>query len=127
MRANEFITNEEQLDEIMPLVLTKKPMGSVGPNTGISQDKMLTPGKKISLVFYLLMGWLIVFAGDGLINTLNSSALYWLIAGGVIYTVGALFYANKRIPYNHAIWHIFVLFASACHFISVYRFILPAT
>jgi hypothetical protein len=49
MRANEFITNEEQLDEIMPLVLTKKPMGGVGPNTGISQDKMLTPGKKISL------------------------------------------------------------------------------
>jgi len=81
--------------------------------------------KKISLFFYLLMGWLIVFAGDELLGKLATGALYWLIAGGLAYSIGALFYANKRIPYNHAIWHLFVLIGSACHFVTIYLYVLP--
>ncbi|MFT5807321.1 MAG: hemolysin III, partial [Moritella dasanensis] len=82
--------------------------------------------KKISLFFYLIMGWLIVFSGDELLGKLATGALYWLIAGGLAYSIGAIFYANKRIPYNHAIWHIFVLLGSACHFVSIYFYVLPA-
>ncbi|CED61129.1 Hemolysin, putative [Moritella viscosa] len=83
--------------------------------------------KKVSLFFYLIMGWLIVFSGDELLGKLATGALYWLIAGGVAYSIGAIFYANKRIPYNHAIWHIFVLLGSACHFITIYLYILPVS
>jgi hemolysin III len=81
--------------------------------------------KKVSLFFYLIMGWLIVFAGDELLGKLDTGALYWLFAGGLAYSVGAIFYANKRIPYNHAIWHIFVLLGSACHFVTIYLYVLP--
>jgi len=83
--------------------------------------------KKISLFFYLIMGWLIVFSGDELLGKLATGALYWLIAGGLAYSLGAIFYANKRIPYNHAIWHIFVLLGSACHFVTIYLYVLPVT
>lgn len=79
--------------------------------------------KKISLLFYLLMGWLIVFAGDEMLSQLSDGALSWLVAGGLTYTLGAIFYACDRIPYNHAIWHIFVLFGSICHFISIYFYV----
>jgi len=82
--------------------------------------------KKVSLFFYLTMGWLIVFSGDELLGKLATGALYWLLAGGLAYSIGAIFYANKRIPYNHAIWHIFVLLGSACHFITIYLYVLPA-
>lgn len=82
--------------------------------------------KKVSLFFYLTMGWLIVFAGDELLGKLATGALYWLIAGGLAYSIGAIFYANKRIPYNHAIWHVFVLLGSACHFVTIYLYVLPA-
>ena len=81
--------------------------------------------KKISLFFYLTMGWLIVFSGDELLGKLSSDALYWLIGGGLSYSIGAIFYANKRIPYNHAIWHLFVLAGSACHFVTIYKYVLP--
>ncbi|GIC77967.1 hemolysin III family protein [Moritella sp. F3] len=81
--------------------------------------------KKVSLFFYLIMGWLIVFAGDELLGKLDTGALYWLFAGGLAYSIGAIFYANKRIPYNHAIWHIFVLLGSACHFVTIYLYVLP--
>jgi hemolysin III len=81
--------------------------------------------KKISLFFYLAMGWLIILAGDELLAQLTTGALSWLVAGGIAYSVGAIFYAGKQIPYNHAIWHLFVLLGSACHFVTVYAYILP--
>ena len=84
------------------------------------------PFKKVSLLFYLAMGWLVVFAGEELFANLNDGALNWLIAGGLLYTLGAVFYACKRIPYNHAIWHVFVLAASVCHFISIFVYLLSA-
>lgn len=74
---------------------------------------------------YLLMGWLIVFASADLVNSLSETALYLTIAGGLVYTVGVVFYLLDRIPYMHAIWHLFVIGGSACHFSAIYFGVLP--
>ena len=81
--------------------------------------------KILSTICYLLMGWFAVFIMKPLIAALSIEAIYWLIAGGLFYTVGAAFYLIKRIPYNHAIWHLFVLAGSAAHFIAVVNYVLP--
>lgn len=75
---------------------------------------------KISTIMYLLMGWQIVFFFKPLINNLSEKGLFWLIGGGVFYSVGALFFSIKKIPYNHAIFHVFVLLGSLSHFITIY-------
>ena len=77
----------------------------------------------LSTLLYILMGWAIVFAIKPLAANLAPMGLNWLIAGGVAYTVGAVLYAIKAIPLNHAIFHVFVLLGSICHFITVYRYI----
>ncbi|MCK7543827.1 hemolysin III family protein [Marinobacter bryozoorum] len=74
---------------------------------------------------YLLMGWLIVFASADLVNSLSETALHLTIAGGLVYTVGVVFYLLDRIPYMHAIWHLFVIGGSACHFSAIYFGVLP--
>ena len=79
-----------------------------------------------SILGYLLMGWLGVIVGRQLLAQIPQTSLYWLALGGVIYTVGLIFLAVRRIPYNHAIWHGFVLAASICHFLAVYN-LLPNT
>ena len=79
---------------------------------------------KISTAMYVFMGWSIVFAIKPLIANLSADGLTWLFAGGISYTVGALFYSIKKMPYGHATFHIFCLLGSACHFISVYYFVL---
>ena len=81
--------------------------------------------KLLSTSMYLFMGWMILFAIKPLAENLAPQGLNWLIAGGVAYTLGAVLYSIKPMPYNHAIFHIFVLAGSTCHFIAVYRFILP--
>ncbi len=78
----------------------------------------------ISTLAYVVMGWLIIFAINPLIENLSRDGLHWLIAGGVSYTVGALLYAVHKIKYNHAIFHVFVLIGSICHFISVYYYVI---
>ena len=79
----------------------------------------------ISTLMYVFMGWIIVFAIEPLINNLSSDGLFWLIAGGMAYTTGAILYSIKKIKFNHAIFHLFVLIGSVCHFISVYFYVLP--
>ena len=79
----------------------------------------------ISTLMYVFMGWIIVFAIEPLINNLPSDGLFWLIAGGMAYTTGAILYSIKKIKFNHAIFHLFVLIGSICHFISVYFYVLP--
>lgn len=76
--------------------------------------------KPLEVGTYLLMGWLVVFASSSLNEHLNSIGLWLLVAGGVVYTIGVLFYLIKRIPYNHAIWHLFVMAGAGCHFFAVY-------
>lgn len=72
-----------------------------------------------SLLLYLVMGWLIVFDLNNLIEAQTRTGLILLALGGLFYTVGTIFYAVNRIPYNHAIWHLFVLAGSICHFFFI--------
>jgi hemolysin III len=81
----------------------------------------------LSTVIYLLMGWLAVIALKPLLAAVPASGLLWLLAGGLLYTLGVVFYAWKRLPYNHVIWHLFVLAGSTCHYVAVlYSVVLPA-
>ncbi|WP_299000805.1 hemolysin III family protein [uncultured Tenacibaculum sp.] len=75
---------------------------------------------KLSTALYLLMGWQIVFLIKPLIDSFSSEGLFYLFLGGVFYTVGAVFYSIKKLKYNHATFHIFVLLGSLSHFIAVY-------
>lgn len=88
--------------------------------------KLFFTGKydTISTILYVLMGWLIVFVVKPLINSLPLEGLYWLLAGGISYTIGAVLYSMKRIKYNHATFHMFVLIGSFCHFYSIYFYVL---
>jgi len=65
------------------------------------------------------MGWMIVFASSELVEKLNDTGLSLVIAGGVTYTLGVVFYLVRQIPYNHAIWHLFVLGGRVCHYFAV--------
>ena len=78
----------------------------------------------VSLLLYLGMGWAGVLMIGELMDRLPTAAIWWLIAGGLCYTVGALFYALKRVPYTHAVWHVFVMAGSACHFITIYVYVM---
>lgn len=89
--------------------------------------KTLWKGKRdhwISTVLYLAMGWLILFALGPLVRGLPSAGVWWLVAGGLAYSFGIVFYAWRRLPFNHAIWHLFVLGGSACHVLAVSRYVL---
>ena len=79
-----------------------------------------------STIMYVLMGWVIVFAIKPLINNLPLEGLLWLFAGGISYTIGAILYSIKKIKFNHAIFHMFVLLGSFCHFMSVFFYVLPS-
>lgn len=78
----------------------------------------------LSTMMYVFMGWIIVFALKPLTENLSAEGLFWLGAGGLSYTLGAVIYSIKNIPFNHAIFHLFVLGGSFCHFISVYYYVL---
>lgn len=78
----------------------------------------------ISTLAYVLMGWMVVFIIDILVAKLSENGVFWLFAGGVAYTVGALIYAIPKIKMHHAIFHVFVLIGTVCHFISVYFYVL---
>jgi len=81
--------------------------------------------EKLSLITYLAMGWLIVIAAKPLLNILPRGGVWWLTAGGLLYTAGVVFYVVEKIPYNHAIWHLFVLGGSACHYLAVMFYVIP--
>lgn len=72
-----------------------------------------------STIVYVAMGWLVVVATGPLREALPGSTLAWLVGGGVAYTLGTVFYLSRRIPYAHAVWHLFVLAGSVCHFAAV--------
>lgn len=87
--------------------------------------KLFYTGKydKISTLAYVLMGWLVVVGVYPLVMNLATWGLVWLILGGLFYTVGAVFYLWHRLPYNHAIFHVFVLLGSISHFFSVFFYV----
>jgi hemolysin III len=74
---------------------------------------------KISAAFYLVMGWLVVIAIEPLTTHVKPSGVYWLVAGGLSYSMGVVFFAWHRLRYAHLVWHLFVLGGSVCHFMAV--------
>lgn len=75
---------------------------------------------KLSTAMYLLMGWQVVFFINPLIESLSSYSLNFLFIGGLFYSIGAVLYMIKKLPYNHAIFHLFVLLGSFSHFLAIY-------
>lgn len=75
--------------------------------------------KLLSTIIYIVMGWLVVVAIKPLLTSLDAWTLGWLLAGGVFYTLGTYFYHRESIRYSHAIWHLFVIAGSVCHYIAV--------
>lgn len=82
--------------------------------------------QKASVLMYILMGWLSVAAIKELLANLPPGGFTLLAIGGVVYTVGVIFYALKKIPYMHAIWHLFVLGGSICHYLAVLFYLASA-
>ena len=92
---------------------------------GILQEIWFAKGARVlSLVIYLLMGWLALVAVSPLWDALTPIGFAWLAAGGLFYTVGIIFYvADQRIRHGHGLWHLFVLGGSSCHFFTVLLFV----
>lgn len=91
--------------------------------------KLLWPQRfsLLRVAIYLLMGWMIVLAMGEMTANLSITGIALLAAGGIAYTLGVIFYAVRAIPYNHAIWHLFVMAGSVCHYFAVYSVVLPHT
>lgn len=82
-------------------------------------------GRILSVVLYAVMGWMVLVALNPLIKTLGPIGLAWLIAGGLLYTIGIIFYAlDKRMTHAHGIWHLFVMVGSTAHYIAILRYVL---
>lgn len=80
----------------------------------------------VSTLIYVAMGWLVMVAIKPLVAALPAGGVKLLVAGGLCYTGGAVFYLWKRLPYHHAIWHLWVLAGSACHWAAVFIHVLPS-
>jgi hemolysin III len=80
--------------------------------------------RRLSLVFYIGLGWMAVIAAKPLYEGLPGGGLLLLLAGGLFYSGGAVFYASKRLLWNHAVWHVFVLLGSVAHFFCIYSFVM---
>ena len=78
----------------------------------------------LSTVVYVLMGWLAVFAAKPIVEAVPAGAIWLLLAGGVVYTAGTIFYHNSRVPYSHAIWHLFVICGSVFHYLAISNYVL---
>ncbi len=81
--------------------------------------------KKLSVLTYVAMGWLVVIAVRPALEILPPGLLLWLVLGGVSYTLGVAFYTARRLRYHHAIWHLFVLGGSICHFFGMLYYVAP--
>lgn len=81
---------------------------------------------KISLVLYVLMGWTVVAFGPAVLRVLPKEGLIWLVGGGILYTVGIIFYVMKKHKYMHFIWHLFVLGGTIMHYIFIFLYCYPA-
>lgn len=79
----------------------------------------------LSVLVYLLMGWCGIAAIEPMLHALATGGLWWLLAGGLCYSFGVIFYAWDGLRFNHAIWHLFVLGGSVCHFFAVLLYVIP--
>lgn len=81
--------------------------------------------KLVSTLLYIAMGWIIVIAAKPMMSRLPPRAIGWLIAGGLAYTLGTIFYLNKKLSFNHALWHLFVVLGTAGHAVALYFLAYP--
>jgi hemolysin III len=79
----------------------------------------------LSVVSYILMGWLCVFVFKEMLVSIPTGGIIWLAVGGLFYTIGVIFYALQKIPYMHVVWHFFVLAGSICHYFAVLLYLAP--
>jgi hemolysin III len=92
---------------------------------GVSAEAFWTYRPRwLSVAVYLAMGWLAIVRVEVIAAEMSAPGFRWLVAGGLAYTLGTIFYVVKRVPYFHAVWHLFVLAGSACHFVVVWRYVL---
>lgn len=80
--------------------------------------------KKVSALIYLVMSWTAGVAGYELLNLLDKGCIWFIVGGGLAYTLGTIFYVNKKLAYSHAIWHVFVLMGSVLHFFAIFFYLL---
>jgi hemolysin III len=95
-------------------------LGLVMTVSGFGRSRLLAS------LLYIGMGWLVVIAIKPLMEAIPAGGIFWLVAGGLFYTSGVAFYVWKKLYFNHAIWHIFVLAGSACHFFAILFYVLPS-
>ena len=81
--------------------------------------------RRVELFVYLMMGWLCVIAWREMFASISIGGLIWIAVGGLLYTIGVIFYAWHKLPYHHAVWHIFVLAGSVSHFFAMLLHVLP--
>lgn len=81
----------------------------------------------LSISLYLCLGWIIVIAVKPLMANLAGGGIVLLVAGGLFYSLGVIFYLWKRLPFQHAIWHLFVIAGSLCHFFSIFLYVIPTS
>ena len=82
--------------------------------------------ERVAYVFYLAMGWIpVLWAGDEIYRNLAQGGLNLLFAGGIAFSVGVIFYLWKRLPYGHAVWHLFVVAGCALHFMAIFHYVIP--
>ncbi|MFO7603050.1 MAG: hemolysin III family protein [Gammaproteobacteria bacterium] len=93
---------------------------------GIVLDALPTEGRRIiPMIIYVLMGWLVIVAINPLLDSLTTTGVIWLLAGGLCYSFGLIFFAlDSRYPVFHAIWHLFVLAGSTTHYITIFLYVL---
>jgi len=80
--------------------------------------------KNLSTALYLAMGWIALIALKPLLSSIPPHGMYWLLAGGLLYSIGVAFFAARRLPFAHAIWHVFVIAGSACHYFAVLFYVI---
>ena len=95
---------------------------------GILKDALLHNRlRALSVTLYVVMGWLVVIAFQPLQRAMPAAGIAWILAGGIVYTLGIIFFAmSKHVPYTHGVWHLFVIFGSICHYVAVFRYVALA-
>ena len=86
------------------------------------------PAEKLTVfssASYLVMGWLIVIGAGPLLERLPMAGIWWLVAGGVLYSAGVPLFLLKKIPRAHTVWHLFVLAGAVCHYVTILRYVAP--
>jgi hemolysin III len=81
--------------------------------------------RRLSVPLYLAMGWMVVIAAEPLVRSVHPEGLVLLVLGGLAYSLGVVFYLWRRLPYHHAVWHLFVMAGSASHFSCVLGYVIP--